>query len=88
MTKTSQSIEDRLLALEDRLAIFQGICGYGYAVDGLNAEAVGSCYVDEGIYAIGDVGIIDGRKQIESITRDPGHLAYVGAGCAHMSTLP
>jgi ketosteroid isomerase-like protein len=88
MQTTSQSIEDRLLALEDRLAIFQVICGYGYAVDGLNAEAVGSCYVEDGVYAVGDVGIIDGREQIESIIRDPGHLAYVGAGCAHMSTLP
>lgn len=88
MKNTTPSIEQRLLALEDRQAIYQVICGYGYAVDGLNAEAVGSCFVDEGIYAVGDIGIISGREQIEAITRDPGHLAYVGAGCAHMSTLP
>ena len=86
--KTRPSVEARLQALEDRLAIFQVVCGYGYAVDGLNAEAVGACYTDDGVYAIGDIGIIDGREHIESITRDPGHLAYVGAGCAHMSTLP
>lgn len=88
MLKTSQSIEDRLVALEDRLAIFQVICGYGYAIDGLNAEVVGSCFVDDAIYALGDVGDFDGREQIEAITRDPTHLAYVGAGCAHMSTVP
>ena len=40
--KTRPSVEARLQALEDRLAIFQVICGYGYAVDGLNAEAVGA----------------------------------------------
>ncbi|MFT5889752.1 MAG: ketosteroid isomerase-like protein [Zhongshania sp.] len=88
MQQVSKSIEQRLQALEDQQAIYQVICSYGYAVDGLNAEAVGSCYVDEGIYAVGDVGIMDGREKIEAITRDPGHLAYVAAGCAHMSTLP
>lgn len=84
----TQSIEDRLRALEDRQAIYQVICGYGYAVDGLNAEAVGSFYVDEGIYAVGDIGEMKGRETIEAITREPGHLGYVAAGCAHISTLP
>ena len=85
MTKT---LEQRLLDLEDREAIRQVICGYGYAVDGLNAEVVGSCYVDDGIYAVGDIGEMKGRETIEAITRDPGHLGYVAAGCAHTSTLP
>jgi len=88
MTNTTKSVEDRLRALEDRQAIYQVICGYGYAVDGVNAAAVGSCYVDDGIYAVGDVGAFQGREQIEAITRDPGHLGYVAAGCAHISTLP
>ena len=84
----TQSTEDRLRALEDRLAIQQVVCGYGYAVDGLNAAGVGSFYVDDGVYAVGDIGRIEGRETIEAITRDPGHLAYVAAGCAHMSTPP
>ena len=85
---TQQSVEQRLQALEDRLAIQQVVCGYGYAVDGLNADVVGSFYVDEGVYAVGDIGRIEGRETIEAITRDPGHLAYVAAGCAHISTAP
>lgn len=84
----SKTIEQRLLELEDREAIRQVVCGYGYAVDGLNAEAVGSCYVDDGVYAVGDIGKMEGRETIEAITRDPGHLAYVGAGCAHIATSP
>ncbi len=84
----TQSIEQRLQALEDRQAIYQVVCGYGYAVDGLNAEAVGSCYVDDGVYAVGDIGKMEGRETIEAITRDPGHLGLVSAGCAHISTLP
>lgn len=85
---TDQALEQRLRKIEDQLAIYQVVNGYGYAVDGLNAEAVGECYVDDGIYAVGDIGEMKGRETIEAITRDPGHLAYVGAGCAHMSTVP
>lgn len=86
--QSNNSVEARLRAIEDQLAIYQLICGYGYAVDGLNAEAVRSCYTEDGVYAVGDVGAFQGRDAIADITKDPGHLAYVGAGCAHMSTVP
>jgi uncharacterized protein (TIGR02246 family) len=82
------SIEARLRKLEDQAAIYQVINGYGYAVDGCNAEAVGDCYVEEGVYAVGDIGSFDGREQIAAITADKGHLGLVAAGCAHMSTVP
>jgi len=82
------SVEDRLQALEDRLAIYQVVCGYGYSVDGCNAESVGDRYVEDGVYAVGDMPSWVGREAIAAITRDPGHLKLVGAGCAHMSTLP
>lgn len=82
------SVEARLRAVEDRLAIYQTICGYGYSVDGCNAEAVGSMYAEDGIYAVGDIGAFEGRERIAAITRDAGHLKLVAAGCAHASTLP
>lgn len=82
------TIEDRLRAVEDRIAIAQVICGYGYAVDGLNTEAVGQTFTEDGVYAIGDFGKLEGRAGVEVLTSDPGHLGYVAAGCAHMSTPP
>jgi hypothetical protein len=82
------SIEKRLRALEDQIAIYQLVCGYGYAVDGLNAEAVGSLYAPDGIYAVADTGIMAGREAIAAITGWPQHIELVGGGCAHMSTLP
>ena len=85
MTRT---LEQRLQELEDREAIRQVICGYGYAMDGCNAEGVGDCYTDDGVYAVGDIGAYEGRPRIEAITREEGHLALVAAGCAHMSTPP
>jgi ketosteroid isomerase-like protein len=84
----AKTIEQRLQEMEDREAIRQTICGYGYAVDGCNAEAVGSFYTDEGVYAVGDIGAYEGRAAVEAITRDTGHLGLVGTGCAHVATVP
>jgi uncharacterized protein (TIGR02246 family) len=82
------TVEERLRAVEDRLAIYQLVCGYGYAVDGCNAEAVGSLYAPDGVYAVADAGKWEGREAIAGIAAGEGHLSLVGAGCAHVSTLP
>jgi ketosteroid isomerase-like protein len=84
----AKSIEERLLELEGRESIRQVVCGYGYAVDGCNADVVGSFYVEDGVYAVGDIGAYDGREAIAGITRDTGHLGLVAGGVAHMSTPP
>lgn len=81
-------MEQRLRAVEDRLAIYQVICGYGYSVDGCNAESVGSFYTEDGVYAVGDIGAFEGREAVKAITDRPTHRALVAAGCAHMSTVP
>ncbi|PXA82861.1 nuclear transport factor 2 family protein [Nostoc sp. 3335mG] len=82
------SVEARLQAIEDQLAIYQIVSAYGYAIDGCNAEVVGSLYAEDGVYAVGDMPAFKGRDRIAAITRDDGHLSLVGAGCAHVSTLP
>ena len=79
-------LEQRLRAVEDRLAIYQTICGYGYAMDGCNAPVVGSLYTESGVYAVGDVGAFEGRDAVAAITERPTHRALVAAGCAHMAT--
>jgi ketosteroid isomerase-like protein len=84
----SRTIEQRLLELEDRETIRQAICGYGYAVDGCNAEAVGSFYTEDGVYAVSDAGTWEGREAIAAITTSDTHLSLVHAGCAHVSTPP
>jgi hypothetical protein len=81
-------MEIRLRALEDRISIYQVVCGYGYAVDGLNTEAVGELYARDGVYAVADVGSFNGRAQVAAITKAPGHLELVANGIAHTSTLP
>jgi hypothetical protein len=82
------SLEERVRNLEDRLAIYQLVAGYGYAVDGCNAHAVGSFYSERGSYAVGDVGTFEGREQIAGITQQSGHRSLVANGCGHVCTLP
>lgn len=83
-----ESQEQRLKTLEDMVAIQQIVCGYGYAVDGCNAEAVGSFYSEHGVYAVGDVGSFEGRHEVAGITDRPGHRKLVSEGCGHLSTIP
>lgn len=87
-TEANSMLEARLRRVEDQLAIYQVVCGYGYAVDGLNGDAVGDFYVEDGVYAVADMAPFEGRHQIAGITRSEGHRGYVATGCAHMSSLP
>ena len=70
---TARTIEQRLQEMEDREAIRQTMAGYGYAMDGCNAPAVGA---------------FAGRPAVEAITRRPTHLELVPGGCAHIATSP
>lgn len=82
------SIEERLQRLEDQIAIYQLVCGYGYAADGCNQAALGEIYAEDGVYAIGDVGAYDGRAAVQGIVAKQDHIDLVTAGAAHISTLP
>ena len=81
-------VEERLQTLEDQQAIYQVACGYGYSVDGCNAASVGDRYTEDGVYAVGDMPSWVGRETVAGITASASHLGLVGAGCAHMSSLP
>ena len=82
------SVEKRLQRLEDQLAIYQLVCGHGYAVDGLNADAMGELYAEDSVYAVGDAGKFEGRGALQNMTRQPGLLELVRKGEAHFSSLP
>src|SRR3954462_15534402 len=81
------SIARRLQALEAKIAIYQVVCGYGYAIDGCNAEVVGSLYAEDGVYAV-DSTTRAGRSRVAGIAAEAGHLTLVKGGCGHVSTLP
>jgi len=65
------SVEERLQRLEDQIAIYQTVCGYGYSVDGLNQDALGEIYAEDGVYAVADTGGFNGRAAVQAITKQP-----------------
>ena len=81
-------LESRLRRVEDHIAIYQIICGYGCALDGCNALAVGGFYAEDGVYTIGDLGRFEGRDAIAALTQNPIHLGLVDGGAGHLSTAP
>lgn len=88
MTNDISPLEARLRAVEDQLAIYQVVSGYGYAIDGRNKDAVGDLYAPDGVYAVGDTGSYRGREAVQAIADMPAHIELVSNGCAHLSTLP
>jgi ketosteroid isomerase-like protein len=88
MTRSSKTIEERLQALEDHDAIRQIVSAYSYSVDGCNAASVGALYVEDGVYAVGDMDPFVGRERVAAITADKGHRALVAGGVAHISLPP
>jgi hypothetical protein len=82
------SIDERLQRIEDQLEIYQTISAYGYAVDGMNPEALGKIYAEDGTYEVGDRGVFRGRAAVQAITQRAGHLQLVASGVGHIATLP
>lgn len=82
------SVEERLQRLEDQHAIYQLVCGYSFAIDGLNKDAIAEIYAEDGVYAIADSGKFEGLAGVQSIVDMPGHIELVTKGAAHMSSLP
>lgn len=83
-----KTIEERLQELEDHDAIRQVVAAYGYSVDGCDTDAVGNLYIEDGVYAVGDIATYEGRDKVAAITKEPGHIRLVEAGCAHISLPP
>jgi ketosteroid isomerase-like protein len=82
------SLEERLLAVEDRLAIYELVASYGYAIDASDKAMVAGLFSENAIYAVGDFGEFQGPEAIAAIADSAGHQALLAVGCGHISTLP
>ncbi|MFC3172698.1 nuclear transport factor 2 family protein [Novosphingobium bradum] len=82
------SVEERLQAIEDRLAIYNVISAYGPTVDGCNLEDMGRVYAEHGIYDVRDFQYMDGLADIRAMMNSVGHRTLTGHGAAHIGSLP
>lgn len=78
----------RIRKAEDQLALYQLMCGYGYAVDGLNRDFIREIYAPDGVYDIPGMLKFVGADEVSSMTERATHRSYVKAGSAHTVPLP
>lgn len=79
--------ERRLRALEDVVAIYQLLAGYGPAVDAGASAIAASRWSESGSYDA-QVGEWVGREAIAGMVEGEFHQSLIQSGCAHVLSLP
>lgn len=84
-----KALEERILQLEDQLAVHRLMNSWGPAVDGDNPEAAASIWADDGVLVseLEDTRL-EGPAAIAAMVRQAGHQALVHAGSAHVQSFP
>jgi uncharacterized protein (TIGR02246 family) len=81
LEKKVESLERRLSAVEDELAIHRLIVRYGFAVDIGDAERTAAVFAPDGTYDA-DVRLMRGRDDVREMVLSERHQSMVGR-CAH-----
>lgn len=84
-----KALEERVLLLEDQLAIHRLINTWGPAVDGDNPEAAAAIWAEDGVLIseLQDTRL-EGPAAVASMVRDDGHQQVIRAGSAHVQSFP
>ena len=82
------TLEDRVRAIEDRLAIYELIATYGPAADSGAVDETVDLWTDDGVYAIDGVGSYRGSEELASCFTSELHQGYIHRGSAHVMSLP
>lgn len=82
----SARLEQRLLAVEDRIAIEELISRYGPAVDAGNEQAVSALWGDNGWYRFDTSELA--APHIGTLVHLDTHRDFLAAGCAHLLSAP
>ena len=89
MTRPAQTIEDRLTAIEDRLAIYTLIASHPPSADTAFADYTRSVYLEDGVFDRGPT--LEGARGVDAIasfTLKPEHEEAILGGLAHFAGLP
>jgi hypothetical protein len=80
-------LENRLLHVEDRLAIVQLMAGYGPAVDGSCQRDAANVWTEDGVYEL-DSNSFEGRANIIAMLESDQTRALINGGSAHVLSTP
>ena len=88
-TPEHRSLEQRIRAIEDRLAIYNLIAGHPPSADTGAAAYAEAVYAEDGVFDRGPgLSSASGNKAIAANLNSDGHRAAIAGGLAHFTGLP
>ncbi len=84
----SQTLEDRIRVVEDKLEILNLIASHPPSADTGADYYTRTVYVEDGEFDVGRGKAAVGGEEIAAMTTTPAHQAAIAGGLAHISGLP
>jgi hypothetical protein len=89
MTDQQHSLERRIRAIEDRLAIYNLIAGHPPSADTGAAAYAEAVYTEDGVFDRGaELSGATGNRALGALLQSEGHRAAIAGGLAHFTGLP
>ncbi|HKF08572.1 MAG TPA: nuclear transport factor 2 family protein [Xanthobacteraceae bacterium] len=86
---SSESLEDRVRAIEDRLEIYNIIASHPPSADTGGKDHIAASWVEDGVFDRGEIlSSPSGRESIASQVLSAEHQAAIERGLAHFTSLP
>jgi hypothetical protein len=82
------TIEDRIRAIEDRLAIYNLIASHPPSADTGAQAHIQSIFADDGVLDLGGPKSASGNEAIAEMSQRPAHQEAIRGGLAHFAGLP
>ena len=82
------TIEDRIRAIEDRLAIYNLIASHPPSADTGAQSYIRSIFADDGVLDLGGAKTATGNDTISEMSQRPAHQEAIRSGLAHFAGLP
>jgi hypothetical protein len=83
------TLEDRIRAIEDRLAIYNLIASHPPTADTGGSDHIAACWVEDGVFDRGEnLSSPRGRDTIAMQVQSADHQAAIAGGLAHFTGLP
>ena len=88
MTKENSTLEDRLRAVEDTLAIYHLIASHPPAADTGTDSYYRNAFLPDGAVDLGGGKAANGNEAIAAVVKTPEHQAAIAGGLCHFAGLP
>ena len=89
MTEQQHGLEQRIRAIEDRLAIYNLIASHPPSADTGAAAYAEAVYTEDGVFDRGaELSGATGNRALGALLQSDGHRAAIAGGLAHFTGLP